>query len=507
MTDERDANRPDGTARDVFEATARLARRDFLISGARGVGGLALASLLRSDGLIAAPASGGGPGATLPGHLPAKAKACIFLYMEGGVSQLDLFDPKPGLAKWNGQKLPDSFTKNVRFAFIQKDSAVVMSSPHPFRRYGRCGMEMSAMLPHIGACADDIALVRTMHTDAFNHHPGELLMYSGSMQLGRPSVGSWITYALGSASRNLPGYVVLTAGRAPSGGTTMFQNGFLPSNYAGVMFRGQGDPVQDLATPPEIGPEARHYGLDALRDLNGLRRKAVGDPEIASRISSYELAARMQLAAPELTDLSRELPETLEAYGVNRDAGGLKTIRGGGPEAFKGFARNCLLARRMVERGVRFVAIHHASWDHHNDLDSDLPFNCKVVDQPVGALLRDLKQRGLLDETLVVWASEFGRTPLGENRPSFAGRVSGRDHHPNTFSLWAAGGGVKGGRVIGETDEFGWNPVRRPIHVHDLHATMLRQFGLEHERLTYRFQGRDFRLTDVAGELVPELLS
>ena len=485
----------------------RITRRDFLVNAARGVGGLAFASLLGRDGLLAAGA--GLPGAVPSAHLAhfaPRAKNCIFLYMEGGVSQVDLFDPKPKLNELHGQKLPDSFTKNVRFAFIQKDSAVLLGTPNPFRRYGRCGLEMSGLLPNIGRHADDIAVVRSMHTEAFNHHPGELLMYSGSMTLGRPSVGSWINYALGSPSQNLPGYVVLTAGRAPSGGNTMFSSGFLPSNFAGVPFRAQGEPVQDLNTPAGLSPEARHLGLDALRDLNALRQKAVGDPEIAARIASYELAARMQIAAPELTDLSRE-PESLRAaYGVERDDGGLKTHRGGGPDAFKTFAKNCLLARRMVERGVRFVAIHHASWDHHNDLESDMQFNCRVVDQPVGALLADLKQRGLLDETLVVWASEFGRTPLGENRPGFA-KVSGRDHHPFAYSMWLAGGGIRGGQVIGSTDEIGWNVASEPVHVHDFHATMLHLFGLNHEKLTYRHQGRDFRLTDVSGEVVSRLIA
>jgi uncharacterized protein (DUF1501 family) len=271
------------------------------------------------------------------------------------------------------------------------------------------------------------------------------------------------------------------------------------------MFRNQGEPVHDLTTPPEITPEMRHYGLDALRDLNALRQKKVGDPEIASRIATYELAARMQLAAPELTDLSREPASIRAAYGVERKAGGRSAQRGGGPETFSTFARNCLLARRMIERGVRFVSIHHASWDHHNDLDNDLSFNCRVVDQPIGALLSDLKERGLLDSTLVVWASEFGRTPLGENRPAFS-NVSGRDHHPFAFSVWMAGGGVKGGQVIGATDELGWGITQEPVHVHDLHATMLHLFGLDHERLTHRFQGRDFRLTDVAGRVVPQVL-
>ena len=490
----------------------QLTRRDFLATAARGIGGLAFASLLQADGLLAAEARKTVASAVgdrlqeLPPHFAPKAKRCIFIYMEGGTSQIDLFDPKPKLNELNGQKMPESLTKNIRFAFIQKDSAVLLGSPHKFRRYGKCGMELSEMLPEIGSCADDIALVRSMHTEAFNHHPGELLMYTGSQNLGRPSIGAWVNYALGSPSQNLPGYIVLAAGRAPSGGNTMFGSGFLPSKFQGVMFRNQGEPVQDLTNPPGMTAEMRHYGLDALRDLNKLRQKAVGDPEIANRIASYELAARMQLSAPELTDLAGESPSTLEAYGINRDSGGMKTQRGGGPETFKTFARNCLLARRMVERGVRFVNIHHASWDHHNDLDNDLLFNCRVTDRPIAALLRDLKQRGLLDSTLVVWGSEFGRTPLGDNRPGFTS-VTGRDHHPFAFSVWMAGGGVKGGQVYGATDELGWNITERPVHINDLHATLLHLFGLEHTKLTYRFQGRDFRLTDVAGKVVTDLLA
>src|SRR5262245_17771189 len=329
-----------------------LTRRDFLVNATRSVGGLAFASLLEADGLLAAetarspqPAT---PFAPKPAHFAPQARHCIFLYMEGGTSQIDLFDPKPKLSELNGQKLPESLTKNVRFAFIQKETAALMGSPHKFRRYGQCGMELTELLPHSGSCADDLALVRSMHTEAFNHHPGELLMYTGTQSFGRPSVGSWITYALGSPSQNLPGYVVLTAGRAPSGGNTMFTSGFLPAAFQGVLFRNQGEPVQDLNNPPGLTAEMRHYGFDALRDLNTMRQKVVGDPEIASRIASYELAARMQTTAPELTDLSGESKETLEAYGVERDAGKMRAQRGGGPETFKTFARNCLLARRMV---------------------------------------------------------------------------------------------------------------------------------------------------------------
>lgn len=488
-----------------------LTRRDFLTSAASGLGALALASLFNTDGLLAAEANSKAglgtenPLLPKPPHFAPKAKACIFIFMEGAPSQMDLFDPKPKLNELNGQKLPESMTKQVRFAFIQKDSAVLMGSPRKFRRHGQCGMEFSDLLPHIGSCADDIALLRSLHTDQFNHHPGQLMMNCGTATFGRPSMGAWINYGLGSLSQNLPGYVVLTAGRGTSGGASLWSSGFLPSNFQGVLFRNQGDPVLNLSNPPGITAEMQHYGLDALTDLNRLRHKAVGDPEIASRISAYELAFRMQSAAPELIDLSGESAATLDAYGANRDDPPIKADRAGGPGQYRVFARNCVLARRLVERGVRFVNIYHASWNHHSNLNPELTFNAGMADQPIAALLKDLKQRGLLDTTLVVWGSEFGRTPLGENR---VGREpnTGRDHHPFAFSVWMAGGGVKGGQVIGETDEIGWNIVKDPIHINDFHATILRLFGLEHTRLTYRFQGRDFRLTDVGGNVVDKLL-
>ncbi len=487
-------------------------RRDFLATSASGVGTLALASLLAENGLLAAeskrsaaptPANSHAP---KPPHFAPKAKNCIFIYMEGAPSQMDLFDPKPKLKEYSGQKLPDSLLEKVRFAFIQKEGARLMGSPRTFTQHGQCGMELSDLLPHIGACADDLALIRSMHTDQFNHHPGQLMMQCGSAMFGRPTMGSWLNYGLGSESQNLPGYVVLTAGRGTSGGASLWSSGFLSSTYAGVLFRNQGDPVLNLGNPPGITAEMQHYGLDALGDLNRLRYKQVGDPEIASRITAYELAFRMQTAAPELIDLSGESKATMEAYGVEREQPDVKASRGGGPGQFKSFSTNCLLARRLVERGVRFVNIFHASWDHHSNLDAELKQNCLMADQPIAALLKDLKQRGLLDSTLVVWGSEFGRTPLGENRGGSA-NVTGRDHHPYAFSLWMAGGGVKGGQVVGETDEIGWNITKDPIHVNDLHATMLQLFGLEHTRLTYRFQGRDFRLTDVAGKVVDQLIA
>jgi hypothetical protein len=486
-----------------------LTRRDFLATGASGLGTLALASLLRADGLLAAAASPSAPTSPLtprPPQFAARAKACIFIYMEGAPSQMDLFDPKPKLNELNGQKLPDSMTKEVRFAFIQKDSAVLMGSPRTFSRHGQSGMGLSDLLPQLGSCADDIALIRSMQTNQFNHHPGQLMMNSGAPLFGRPSIGSWLNYGLGSVSQNLPGYVVLTAGRGLSGGHTLWSSGFLPSHFAGVLFRSQGDPVLNLGNPPGITPEMQHYGLDAINDLNNLRHRQIRDPEIASRISAYELAFRMQSAAPELMDLSGESKETIEAYGLNREDPKVKTDRGGGPGQYRAFARNCLLARRMIERGVRFVNLYHASWDHHSNLDTELAFNATMADQPIAALLKDLKQRGLLDSTVVVWGSEFGRTPLGENRVGYK-IVTGRDHHPFAFSLWLAGGGIQGGQVIGETDEIGWNVVRDPVHIHDLHATLLRLFGFDHEKLTYRFQGRDFRLTDVAGHVVTKLIA
>jgi uncharacterized protein (DUF1501 family) len=476
-----------------------------LATSASGLGGLALASLLRDDGLLAAE---GSTGVLKAPHFAPKAKNCIFFFMEGAPSQLDLFDPKPKLNELHGQKLPESLTKEVRFAFIQKDSAVVMGSPRQFQPYGECGMELSDFLPHLSKCADDICLIRSMHTESFNHHPGQLAMMTGVPTFGRPTMGAWLNYGLGSESKDLPGYVVLTAGRGTSGGASLWSSGFLPSTYQGVLFRNQGEPVLHLNNPAGLTSEMQRAGLDALRDLNQQRLGAIGDPEIASRINAYELAFRMQSAAPELIDLSGETQATLDAYGIERSESGMTASRGGGSGTFASFSRNCLLARRMVERGVRFVNIFHASWDHHSNLDKELAFTSKMADQPIAALIQDLKQRGLLDSTLVVFGAEFGRTPLGENRGADVKNYNtGRDHHPFAFSLFLAGGGIKGGQVIGKTDEIGWNIVEDPIHINDLHATLLHLFGIDHLKLTYRFQGRDFRLTDVAGKVVPKMLA
>jgi hypothetical protein len=370
-----------------------------------------------------------------------------------------------------------------------------------FTKHGQCGMELADLLPHLGGVADDLLLVRSMHTDQFNHHPGQLLMQCGRASFGLPCMGSWLTYGLGSESKNLPGYVVLNAGRGSSGGATLWQSGFLPSVYSGVLFRNQGEPVLNLKNPAGISSALQRKGLDVLGQVNQARFDEIHDPEIASRIASYELAFRMQSSAPELIDLTRETEATLDAYGVDRKDPDNKGGRGGGSGTYSAFARNCLLARRMVERGVRFVNIIHASWDHHSDLDRELPVNCGMADQPIAALIKDLKERGLLDETLVVFASEFGRTPLGENRNG-SEAVTGRDHHPFAFSIFMAGGGLKGGLTYGETDEIGWGVTKDPVHINDLQATLLHLFGLDHLKLTHRFQGRDFRLTDVGGKVV-----
>jgi hypothetical protein len=488
-----------------LDAARLQSRRDFLATSANGVGLLAVASLLAQEGRL--DAADAGPLTPRPGHFAPKAKNCICIYLEGAPSQLDLFDPKPKLNELHGKPLPESLTKNVRFAFLQKETAVLLGSPRKFARHGQCGMELSDLMPHLGTCADDIALVRSMHTEAFNHHPGQLLMNCGSTMFGRPSMGSWLTYGLGSEAKSLPGYVVLNAGRGTSGGTSNWSSGFLPTTYQGVLFRNKGEPVLNLNNPAGLSAAMQGQTIEAVRDLNGYRHAVVGDAEINSRIAAYELAFRMQSSAPELIDLSSETKETLELYGVGRpEPGDVKGGRAGGKGVYSQFATNCLLARRLVERGVRFVSLFHASWDHHSNLDPELAYCAGMADRPVAALIQDLKRRGLLDDTLVVWLSEFGRTPLGENRPGTKG-VSGRDHHPFAFSLWLAGGGVKGGQVLGKTDEVGWNVVEDKVHVNDLHATILHLFGLDHKRLTYKFQGRDFRLTDVGGNVVKKLLA
>lgn len=479
--------------------TENVVRRDFLTTGACGIGGAALASLLVADRAYGLPEQHTAPLAMQPGHVEPKAKSCIFIFNAGAPSQLDLFNHRPELNRLDGKPLPDSLLEGVRFAFIQKDGARLMGTRRRFRQYGDCGMWFSDLLPNIASCADDICMIQSMHTDQFNHHPGQLLMQCGQAQFGLPAMGSWISYGLGTENQNLPGYVVLTSGRGASGGATLWSSGYLPSVHAGVLLRNQGPPILNLELPPGLPDLLESQGLDALRALNQQQFQRIRDPEIQSRIASYELSGRMQTAAPELTDISGETAETLELYGVNRNEPKERSARVGSGDHFPSFARNCLLARRMVERGVRFVNIVFASWDHHSVLDRELSYNATCVDQPIAGLIKDLKQRGLLDETLVVWGGEFGRTPLGENRTNRSG-VTGRDHHPNAFSMFMAGGGVRAGYTHGETDDVGWNPVVDPVHVNDFQATLLQLFGLQHRQLTFRHQGADKRLTNITRE-------
>ncbi len=473
-------------------------RRQFLTSSASGAGAVALATLLKQEGRLAAESSLETASLVDPlrprtSHFTARAKACIFIFLAGGTSQIELFDPKPELTRLDGQRIPESFLKGVRFSFVKPTESFLMGSRFPFRRYGECGMEMSELLPHIGSCADELCLIRSLHHEAFDHAPGELEMCTGKDIPGRPSLGAWLSYGLGSESQNLPGYVVLMNHRGPVARQMAWGSGFLPSVYQGVVFRNQGEPILNLQTPDDITTTAHRSQLDAIRKLNQLRQEQNHDPEVAARIAAYELAFRMQTAAPELIDLSHETRDTLTAYGVDR------------PNQQGTFSRNCLLARRLVERGVRVVSIFQRAWDQHKGLEGDLRKQCVEVDQPIGALLKDLRQRGLLDSTLVVWGTEFGRTPLTENAKP--GPDAGRDHHPHGFSMWLAGGGVKGGRVIGATDELSWNAVTDRVHTNDFHATLLHLFGFDHKRLTYRFKGLDFRLTDVAGNVVDQILT
>ncbi|MBC8350991.1 MAG: DUF1501 domain-containing protein [Planctomycetes bacterium] len=488
------------------EAMLAQTRRQFLTSSASGLGAAAFASLLHQDGLLGDDSSTN-PLAPKSAPLPAKAKQCIFILPAGAPSHVDLFDPKPKLRELHGEKPPASLIENVRFAFVKKETAVLAGSAREFSKHGECGMELSDFLPHLGSCADDLCLVRSMHTDAFNHHPAQLMLCSGVPRFGRPSMGSWLNYGLGSEANNLPGYVVLTAGRGSSGGVSNWSSGFLPSTYEGVVFRSEGEPVLNLNNPPGIDREVQQQGLATLSKLNRERLENVQDPEIASRIASYELAFRMQAAAPELIDLSSETEETLDAYGVTRKEPEKFNFRGGGPNVYKQFATNCVLARRMIERGVRFVTLVHASWDHHSNIDQELGYNATMADQPIAALIKDLKQRGLLDSTLIIFAGEFGRTPLWENRAGRQNTTVGRDHHPSAYSLLMAGGGIKGGQVYGQTDEIGWAPVKDPVHVNDFHATIMKLFGFDHLRFTHKFKGLEVRLTDQGGKVIQPLLA
>lgn len=469
-------------------------RRHFFGQCGVGLGSIALASLL---GEQAGATSGRerltNPLAVQPTHYPAKIKSVIFLFMAGAPSQLELFDYKPKLQELNGEVVPESYVKNKRFAFIGRD-AKLLGTRRKFARHGQSGAVVSELLPHIASAADALCFIHSMTTDAINHGPAKLFVNTGSPQFsGRPSMGSWITYGIGSESRNLPGFIVLQSGPGgPRGGAALWSSGFLPSAYQGVPLRSGPEPILNLTSPPGYSLARQRRFYDAVRDLNTERLQAVGDPEISARIAQYEMAYRMQTSAPELMELAAETPQTLAMYGAEP----------GKPS----FANNCLLARRLVERGVRFVQLYHKEWDHHGNIETNLgaPLDkiCREVDQPSAALVKDLKQRGLLDETLIIWGGEFGRTPMGEPR-----ELIGRDHHIDGYTMWLAGGGIKPGYSLGETDELGFYAVENRVHVHDLQATILHLLGLDHRRLTYRFQGRNFRLTDVRGELIRDILA
>ena len=470
-------------------------RRQFFRDCGVGVGAMGLASLL-NERLFAAPAAADDPLAPKKPHFAAKAKSIIYLHMAGAPSTLDLFDYKPKLQELSGQPCPDSYLKGQQFAFI-KGHPKLLGTPHKFAKYGKSGQEISEVLPHLQTVADELCIVRSMYTEQFNHAPAQLFVHTGSARLGRPSMGAWLSYGLGTENHNLPSFCVLVSGTAaPDGGASLWGSAFLPTIHQGIQLRSQGDPVLFLSNPDGMDAAGRRQSLDTLQALNQLQADAVGDPEVLTRIAQYELAYRMQTSVPEVMDISKETKETHEMYGVKPGQ--------------KAFANNCLLARRLVESGVRFVQLYHWGWDNHGeskagDLRYGLVDRCKETDQPVAALIKDLKRRGLLDQTLVVWGGEFGRTPMNEERNG--SKWLGRDHHQHTFTIWMAGGGAKAGVTHGTTDELGYYVAENGVHVHDLQATLLYLMGMDHEKLTYRSQGRDYRLTDVHGKVVKEILA
>ena len=447
-----------------------------------GVGKVALATMLAREA---------GAAVREP-HFAPRIDHVIFLSMAGAPSQFELFDYKPALEKWHQQPTPDSFLKGKRFAFMDsftKETPKILGPRREFKRYGKSGLWFSDLFPHIGSVADELTMVRGIRTENFNHGPAKFFTNTGSVRPGRPSMGAWVTYGVGTMSDDLPGYVVLQSGpRGPRGGAALWSSGFLPTSYQGVPFRSSGDPILNLSTPEGVDGQEQKATIDLIGDINRLELAESGDPEIQTRISQYEMAYRMQTSGPELIDFSQESKATLEMYGAEPGKAS--------------YANNCLLARRLVERGVRFVQLYHADWDHHQDLGAPLESVTKEVDQPTAALIRDLKQRGLLDRTLVIWGGEFGRTPMGEVREK--GKV-GRNHHIDAYTLMMAGGGLPAGTEVGETDEFGFNAAE-PIHVHDVQATILHKLGLDHEKLTYKFMGRNFRLTDVGGHVIKKLV-
>jgi hypothetical protein len=464
-----------------------LARRWFLKECGVGLGAAALAELAGPGEAIGAPVATN-PLAAKRGHFPAKAKSVIYLFMAGAPSHLELFDNKPELAKWDGKLPPAELLKGYRAAFINPNSKL-LGPKFKFDKHGQCGAELSELLPHLATVVDDISIVKSMVTDAFNHAPAQILMNTGNQQFGRPSMGAWVTYGLGSESQDLPAFIVFSSGKkGPSGGNSNWGSGFLPTVYQGVQFRGGSEPVLFLNNPRGVDRQLQADSIEAIRTLNQHRLSQVGDPEIATRTSSFEMAFRMQSSAPELMDISHESQDVLEMYGAEPGK--------------SSYANNCLLARRMVERGVRYIQIFHEAWDQHGNLVKDIKQNCLDTDKASAALVKDLKQRGLLDQTLVIWGGEFGRTPMVQ------GGNDGRDHHPNAFTMWLAGGGVKSGLTLGESDEFGFNATKDRVHVRDLHATVLHLLGLDHQRLTFKFQGLDAKLTGVEpAHVVKQLLA
>jgi len=466
-----------------------VSRRWFLRQCSVGLGSIAFTQLLaeRGYGDTTTP----DPLAPKQPQFAPKAKRVIFLFMAGAPSHLELFDYKPELVKFNATLPPPELLKGYHTAFINPNSRL-MGPKFKFAKYGQSGIELSELLPHLSKVVDDITVIKSMQTDAFNHAPGQLLMNTGTMQFGRPSMGAWALYGLGSEAKDLPAFVVMSSGKkGPSGGNSCWGSGFLPTVYQGVEFRSSGDPVLYLSNPKGVSAAEQRDTTDEIIKLDKLREEATGDPEIATRINSFEMAFRMQSSAPDLMNIAKESKETLALYGAEP----------GKPS----FANNCLLARRLVERGVRFVQLYHEAWDQHDRLVEDISENCRDTDQPCAGLLQDLKQRGMLDDTLVIWGGEFGRTPMVQ--VGVDGSANGRDHHPNVFSMWLAGGGIKRGMSIGESDDLGFNVAQDQVHVHDLHATILQLLGFDHTKLTFKFQGRPFRLTDVHGHVVDKMLA
>lgn len=467
-------------------------RRHFFQDCGFGLGKIGLAAAL-SGGFSRLQAGASHPYEVQDVHFAAKAKRVIFLFMAGGPSQLELFENKPKLRELDGKPIPPSVIDGQRYAFIQPDAAV-LAPRFPFSRHGWSGAELSDRLPHLGSISDEIAIVKSMYTDQFNHAPAQIFQNTGHPLPGRPALGSWLSYGIGSDADDLPSFVVLKSGGNLSGGAAMWSSGFLPGSHAGVPFRESGDPILHVSNPRGYDDRAQRDSLDLIRSMNERELGSIGDPEIQTRIDAYEMAWRMQSAAPELMDFSSEPQATLDLYGAKPGDGKAS------------YANNCLLARRLIERGSRFVQVYHSGWDHHSQVERGVTSQAQAVDQASAALVKDLKMRGLLEDTLVIWGGEFGRTPMVEASAAL-GRKLGRDHHPQAFTMWMAGGGIRPGITLGATDELGFHVIEDGVHIHDLHATILHLLGINHEKLTFRYQGRDFRLTDVHGHVVKKLLA